>query len=139
MAGYIETSQKSDWQTPPEVFVPLNNRHQFTVDAAASKHNAMLPRYWTVDDDAITMEWVGERIWCNPPYGREQIPFIRKAFERSADVSVLLIPSRTDTKIWHECILHGNADKVDFIKGRIKFVGAQNHAPFPSAIITYYK
>ena len=137
--AYMNQSQKDDWQTPPSIFDPLNERFNFTVDAAASETNALLPRYWSIFDNALLKDWDGERVWCNPPYGRDQIPFIRKAFERIADVSCLLIPSRTDTKVWHDCILHGNADEVIFLKGRVKFVGAEQAAPFPSAVIIYLK
>ena len=138
MAGYIKTAKKSDWQTPPEIFNPLHKQYRFTIDVAASKENALLPRYYTKEDDALSKNWYGEKVWCNPPYGREQIPFIRKAFERRARLSCLLIPARTDTKIWHECILHDNADEIIFLKGRVKFVGGQYAAPFPSAIVLYY-
>tara|TARA_R100000700_G_C3127443_1_gene113994 strand:- start:234 stop:428 length:195 start_codon:yes stop_codon:yes gene_type:complete len=47
-----------------------------------------------------------------------------------------LIPSRTDTKYWHEFIFP-NAHKIMFIKGRLKFGGHQNSAPFPSAIVVF--
>lgn len=51
---------------------------------------------------------------------------------------VMLIPSRTDTKYWHEYI----QDKatVKFIKGRLKFELdgiPMNTAPFPSALVVY--
>jgi hypothetical protein len=36
----------------PEDFAPLHERFNFTIDAAASKENARLERYWTVEDDA---------------------------------------------------------------------------------------
>jgi hypothetical protein len=48
---------------------------------------------------------------------------------------VLLIPSRTDTVAWHEYVM--KADDIRFIKGRLKFGGAKNGAPFPSAIVIF--
>ena len=139
MTGYMNQSQRDDWKTPPQVFNPMNDRFNFTIDAAASSSNTLLPRYWSIYDNALLQDWSGERVWCNPPYGRDQIPFIRKAFERQADVSVLLIPSRTDTKVWHECILNGGANEIIFIRGRVKFVGANQSAPFPSALVIWRK
>ena len=131
------SSNKHDWKTPPRVFDPLNREFGFTVDAAATAENTLLPRYWTSDIDALAQNWSGERIWCNPPYGREQILFLEKAAGRAADVAVFLIPARTDTAVWHD-IIFPLAD-IRFIRGRIRFVGAPASAPFPSAIVIFRK
>ena len=76
----------------------------------------------------------------NPPYGRELPKWIEKAWLEtsigSAKRVVCLIPSRTDTTYWHE-IIFPHATKIDFIKGRIKFVGAEHPAPFPSAVVVF--
>ncbi|MGO3612764.1 MAG: DNA N-6-adenine-methyltransferase [Leuconostoc mesenteroides] len=78
----------------------------------------------------------------NPPYGRHIGKFIKKSYEEHLRdpnrFIVMLIPSRTDTKYWHEYI----QDKatVKFIKGRLKFEldgRPMNTAPFPSALIIY--
>ena len=128
-------SNRHDWQTPPELFEPLHAEFGFTLDAAASAENALLPRYWTAEDDALTQDWTGERVYCNPPYGRSGHRFIRKAAERRAAVAVLLVPARPDTAAWHECVL--GVAEIRFIRGRVRFVGAQHGAPFPSAILVY--
>lgn len=52
-------------------------------------------------------------------------------------VAVMLIPARTDTKRFHEYI-YGKAE-VRFIKGRLKFGGCENSAPFPSMIVVFGK
>ena len=49
----------------------------------------------------------------------------------------MLIPARTDTKRFHEYI-YGKAE-VRFIKGRLKFGGCENSAPFPSMIVVFGK
>lgn len=49
----------------------------------------------------------------------------------------MLIPARTDTKRFHEYI-YGNAE-IRFIKGRLKFGGCENSAPFPSMIVVFGK
>lgn len=130
------STQKYDWQTPPEVFDPLHEEFNFTVDACATPDNALLQRYWTPEDDALAQDWSGERIWCNPPYGKFQRPFIEKAAERRAQVAVFLLPARTDTRAWHDWIFPYASD-VRFVKGRIQFVGAPYPAPFPSAIVIW--
>ena len=131
----LYSTKKHDWQTPPEVFAPLHEEFGFTVDAAASADNAMLPRFWTVESDGLAQPWAGERVWCNPPYGRMQRQWIEKAYKREAEVAVLLLPSRTDTVAWHNWVLP--AAEVRFLRGRIRFVGAEHGAPFPSAVVIW--
>lgn len=130
----LRSSANHSWGTPRSIFDPLHAEFEFTIDAAASSENALLPRYWDLEQNAIFQDWDNERVWCNPPYGEAQRGFIDKA-SRSRGLSVLLIPARTDTGIWHSCI-HGKAE-VRFVKGRIKFAGALKDAPFPSAIVIF--
>ncbi|MEH7246485.1 DNA N-6-adenine-methyltransferase [Neobacillus niacini] len=63
----------------------------------------------------------------------------RKAFEESSKGAtvVCLIPARTDTKYWHDYVM--KADEIRFVKGRLKFGGSKNSAPFPSAVVVFRK
>ena len=130
-------SSKHDWQTPDSIFLPLHEEFGFTIDVAAVPMNAKIPRFWTPEDDALRQNWEGERVWCNPPYGKEQCGFIEKAAEKKADISVLLLPARTDTAVWHDYIFP--LAEVRFLRGRIRFVGAEHSAPFPSAVCIWRK
>lgn len=47
----------------------------------------------------------------------------------------MLIPSRTDTRWWHSYI-EGKAE-VRFVKGRLKFGGCNQSAPFPSVVVVF--
>ena len=67
-----------------------------------------------------------QRNWCLDAKG------IRKR-ARGALV-VCLVPARTDTKWWHEYAAKG---EVTFVRGRLKFGGQKNSAPFPSAIVVF--
>ena len=131
------TSNKNDWQTPPDFFARVNREFMLTVDAAASAENAMLPRYWTAEDNALEQDWTGERVWCNPPYGTAQKAFVRRAAECQADIAVVLIPARPDTALWHDFIFPHARAEVRFLRGRLRFVGAADSAPFPSALVIY--
>ncbi len=74
----------------------------------------------------------------NPPYGRQIQLWLEKAYNESLKDSttvVCLIPSRTDTKYWHNYCM--KASEIRFIKGRLKFGNSKNSAPFPSAIIIF--
>jgi site-specific DNA-methyltransferase (adenine-specific) len=138
--GALRSSANHEWGTPRAIFDPLHAEFGFTVDAAASAQNALLPRFWSYMDDGLAQDWDNEIVWCNPPYGLAQRDFIRKAAE-SRGTSVLLIPARTDTRVWHEFI-HGMAE-VRFLRGRVSFIGnpatqqPSKLAPFPSAIVVF--
>ena len=73
----------------------------------------------------------------NPPYGRTIINWVRKAYESAKNgcVVVALLPARTDTKWFHDYIY--NKAEMYFIRGRLKFGGSKNSAPFPSMIVIW--
>ena len=138
------TSDKNYWETPQDFFDELHDKHNFTLDAAATDENAKLDNYYTIEDNALEQDWRG-RGFVNPPYGREIKHWVKKAYEESLqshnECVVMLIPSRTDTIYWHEYIF-GKAKDIDFLKGRLKFEingETKDAAPFPSALITYSK
>lgn len=82
----------------------------------------------------------GNSVFCNPPYGREIGKWVEKAYrtnEESGDLVVMLLPARTDTKWFHDFIYH--KAEIRFIKGRLKFGGSKNSAPFPSMVVIYRK
>lgn len=127
-------SSKSElWETPQEFFDELNREFGFQTDVCALPENAKCEAFYTPEQDGLSQEWTGV-CWCNPPYGRKIGEWVRKAAESEA-VVVMLLPARTDTKWFHDYILP-NAE-IRFIKGRLKFGGSKNSAPFPSMICIF--
>lgn len=132
----VHFSSKTDmWATPQDFFDKYNKVYNFTLDVCATKDNAKCSSYFTKEQDGLSQEWVGT-CWMNPPYGREISLWMKKAYESSLKGAtiVCLVPSRTDTKWWHNYAVHG---KIEFIKGRLKFGNSKNSAPFPSAVIIF--
>ena len=99
----VKQGDKIDWTTPPEFFYPLHEKYNYTVDACAGDINHLLPRYWTKEIDALKQDWTGERVWCNPPFGREYPRFVEHAIAHFGEYELahFLIPCKTDTKIFH--------------------------------------
>lgn len=127
-------SSKTDmWATPQDLFDELNAEFHFETDVCAVPSNAKCKEYYTPLDDGLSQEWSGV-CWCNPPYGREIGKWVEKAATSKA-LTVMLIPARTDTKWFHDYVY--NKAETRFIKGRLKFGGAQNSAPFPSMIVVF--
>ena len=121
------------WATPSEFFDKLNEEFCFQVDVCATPDNAKCKKFYTKNDDGLAQDWRGV-CWMNPPYGREIGAWMKKAHEsaRGGATVVCLVPARTDTRWWHEYAIQ---HEVRFIRGRLKFGGAKNSAPFPSAVI----
>ena len=97
------SSERDNWETPQDFFDKLNEEFGFTLDVCAEDDTAKCEKYYTKKDDAFTKEWKGV-CWMNPPYGRGIGVWLKKAYETSQNEStvVCLIPSRTDTKWWHD-------------------------------------
>ena len=131
-------SEKHTWETPQEFFNNLNEIFNFNLDSFAEHETAKLDKYYPNEPNALEQDWFGN-VWCNPPYGREQVNFIKKACEESCKngaTVVMLIPARPDTKVWQDVIFK-KATSVCFIKGRLKFGNSNTAAPFPSAIVVF--
>lgn len=132
------SSETDLWSTPQAFFDKYNKTHNFDVDVCATKDNAKCSKFYTMEDDGLLQEWVGN-VWMNPPYGREIGKWIEKAFnsvfvDKTANKVVCLLPSRTDTKWFHNYCIKGD---IEFIKGRLKFGNAKNSAPFPSMVVVF--
>lgn len=129
------TSQTDEWETPKDFFDDLNKEFSFNLDVCATKENAKCEKYYTKKEDGLSQQWRG-KCWMNPPYGREIGKWMKKALEASQGGALVacLVPARTDTAWWHEYAMKG---EIRFIRGRLKFGGSQNSAPFPSAVVIF--
>lgn len=123
------------WATPQEFFDKYNELYKFETDVCASPENAKCEQYFTEQDNGLEQTWEGS-CWMNPPYGRTIKSWMKKAYESSLNGAtvVCLVPSRTDTVWWHDYAVKGD---IEFIKGRLKFGGHKNPAPFPSAVVVF--
>jgi len=131
------SSKNNEWTTPSELYESLNRLFNFTLDPCCTKDNAKCERHFTIAEDGLSQDWSKDRVYMNPPYGRQIGGWIEKAYKESLKgaIVVCLIPARTDTKYWHNYIF-GKA-QVFFLRGRVKFGDGKNSAPFPSAIVIY--
>lgn len=128
-----------EFGTPDWLWKPLHEEFQFTIDAAASKENALLPRYWTKEDDALSKSWGGERVFCNPPYSRGHVKdFFLKAANQTRNgncfVAVLLIPTYTERDWYHK---YRHMFEVRFIGKRVKFKGGASGARGNHMIVVF--
>jgi len=131
------SSATPEWYTPQDFFDRLNEEFSFTLDPCSTDENAKCEKHFTELDDGLSQSWHGESVFMNPPYGKTISAWMAKAYEscnRNGATVVCLVPARTDTRWWHEYAMKG---EVRFIRGRLKFGGAETNAPFPSAVVIF--
>ena len=136
MKGYMPPSKSIEWGTPQDLFDELDREFHFTLDPCATPESAKCEKFYTIEQDGLSKSWAGERVFMNPPYGRPLKQWVKKAYEESQKgaIVVCLLPSRTDVRWFHDYCIKGD---IRFIKGRLKFGGAEHNAPFPSAIVIF--
>lgn len=119
------TSASQDWRTPRKVYDGLHAEFKFQFDPCPS--HALI--------DGLTSEW-GSPAFVNPPF-KEIDKWVRKSFAEWIDgkTVVMLIPARTDTRWWHDCVM--KATEIRFLRGRLKYEGAKFNAPFPSCVVIF--
>ena len=132
------SSKSCMWATPQDFFDRYDAIYHFETDVCALPENAKCARYFTPEMDGLKQEWTGV-CWMNPPYGRQIGKWVKKAYESARDNAatvVCLLPARTDTAWYQDYVLpHAH---VEFVRGRIKFVGAKDNAPFPNVVAVFF-
>ena len=125
------------WATPQAFYDQLNQEFGFTLDPCALPDNAKCAKFFTPEDDGLAQDWRGERVFCNPPYGRKIAAWVKKCHDEAQKgaLVVMLIPARTDTSYFHDYIYH--KAEIRFVRGRLKFGNAEQGAPFPSMVVIY--
>ncbi|HFD8384161.1 TPA: DNA N-6-adenine-methyltransferase [Escherichia coli] len=128
------------WRTPFLLFKNLHREFGFTIDGAATKHDALLPRF---TDDIRNQSWDGERVFCNPPYSDTKT-FLVKASE--ADLAVFLIPYRPQTIYWLKHIFTNPlCHEIRILHRAVKYLPPAGHngltirSPFAAAVVVFKK
>lgn len=131
-------SSKSDqWATPDDFFAKLDQEFHFNLDPCADENNHKCEKWFGVESNGLLQDWGGHRVFCNPPYGRGIIKWVRKAYyegHKDNTLVCMLLPARTDTKFFHDYIK--NRAEIRFLPGRIRF-GNADRAPFPSMLVIF--
>ena len=121
------SSMTDEWNTPKSLFNELDKKYKFDSDPCPSK----------VKLKKGLFKGFGRKVFVNPPYSNikewAKICYLHSKLTNS--LVVMLIPSRTDTKWFHNYIMKAN--EIKFIKGRLYFSNHKNPAPFPSCIVIF--
>jgi hypothetical protein len=111
------TVRSVEWWTPPHIFEALGL--QFDLDPCAPIGGVpWIPatRSYSILDDGLSQPW-RDRVFLNPPYGRETAKWVGRLAEHGNGVA--LVFTRTDAK-WAQAAMR-QADAVCFLAGRLSF------------------
>ena len=132
--GSITSNDKSkrdsdNWHTPDDVVQAARNvMGSINLDpfsSAEANTRIKADKFYTKEDDALTLDWEGDTVFINPPYGRGVMPkaadkIIEQYQAGSFKQGILLMNNTTDTTYFHK--LRRIANAVCFTEGRIAFV-----------------
>jgi len=136
----IHSSKRNDWRTPPELFRSVDEEFKFNLDVASDDDNHLCNSYFTEKDNALDQKWTGV-CWCNPPYGRSILQWVKKAIAESNDGAtvVMLTFACTDTAWFRHA--WKNCSEIRLLTGRIRFLtwDGKRTAPAPkgSALLIF--
>lgn len=122
----IFRSTKDEWRTPDRLYRELDAEFGFA---------DFDPCPIEGDVSGLMLDWLSP-CYVNPPYS-DIYPWMEKGVLewRAGKTVVFLVPSRTDTRWWHELAMQ--ATEIRFVRGRLRFGDAKWAAPFPSSIVIF--
>ena len=137
----LMSCERNDWQTPEVVLERVRRLGAIGLDPCTNPANPIgAGKYFTDAENGLLRSWWGHGlVFVNPPYGQIK-HWAEKIASESQQATLLelvaLVPARTDTQWWNR-LVWSSAEAVCFWRGRLRFVGADNCAPFPSALIYF--
>lgn len=162
--GGVHVGGSDNHATPRDRWAAWDEEFAFTTDAAADATNHLCLRWYGPGSpfahDALAIEWgptppvhipdfVPEVVWLNPPFSRVA-DFAAKAYTEAAEgraTTVMLCKVVSDTRWWHRYVWDvtargGRGDtypgvELRLLKGRLKFVGQKDPAPFPCCLVVF--
>jgi len=124
----LMSSMTDEWRTPQSLFNQLDKEFNFDSDPCPANG-------YSLKEGIIKGVWL-KKVFVNPPYSKIK-DWVSQGYTygHNGNVVVMLIPSRTDTRWWHDYVM--KADEIRFIKGRLKFNDGKGSAPFPSVVVIF--
>ena len=135
------------FETPDFVYKQLDDIFHFTVDAACNIDNCKCLKGFYVDKglDGLQKHWIGERVFCNPPFSEKALWIEKADFEvqnNNCPICVMILPALCiDTKAFHKFI--EGKYHYEILQGRISFIDPETKKPKSGnnsgTVIVYFK
>ncbi len=102
-------------RTPVDIWNDLKKEFDFTIDVCASDENHLLPRYYTIEDNALTKDWNDEIAYVHPLFDGKIGKFVEKA-ANSKGTFVFLLPASTHTKYFQDFFYKKENVEIRFLR-----------------------
>lgn len=142
MSGYMESSERTDWCTPANIVNAVKEMFDIIhLDPCSNEASIVGARvnYILPTNDGLKDTWNYPTIYVNPPFGsglKTWVDLCAKANLLYGSEVILLLPAAVDTKWWQD-IIFKYANGVCFLRGRVKFIGADSGAPMACALVYF--
>lgn len=122
-----------EYMTPDWLFKALDDRFNFTVDAACTRKNDKVRSVIHQEDgsvfsgfeDGLKESWSGHRVFCNPPYSQKKI-WIQKAKEETDSKCPLVVMPLPCTM---EVLRETKGYHYDILSKRVSFIDPKTGEP----------
>ena len=139
------------WETPPELYNPLNEEFKFGFDLCADENNKKCG-HWSSDIEKTTKEILDcknhlfsgynlvDTYWINPPYSKGNIDLCMADVSQLNDIGKVIVSlTRFDpTAKWFKDNVDGVACEVRMLDKRVKFINEAGNSsgsyPFPCCV-----
>jgi len=141
LAKLLSHKGNQDRRTPKALFDELDKEFHFQLDPCTSTskpNNLGTPNYFLYpEQDGLKEDWSKYKsVFVNPPF-KDAYKWLKKSKEESEKgcTVVVLLPSKTETKWWHEFAL--KADEIRFVQRRVTFEGHKDPFIIGIALIIF--
>ena len=150
--AYIDraAAPPTEWETPhwlfdrlsatfgPFTLDPACQVGQWTATCVTMTQGGII---YTPKEDGLVQPWRG-KVYVNPPYDKSLAQWVETAAHEAAAVNgpvliAMLLPVRTGRPWWQKYVTKANA--IMYLPGRLQFEGAENSAPFDSAVALWWR
>ena len=131
---HFSSAKRLNWQTPEHILAAARCAlgGDFDLDPASSAEandRVRAARYLTPTEDGLTQPWNADRLWLNPPYGRETPRWVGRLVGEyelgQVTAAITIVTSAVETR-WFEPLWRF---PICFPRGRVAFIDAETGRP----------
>lgn len=127
-----QNSGENEWYTPSE-YIEAARRVMGEIDldpasCETANRTVKARRFFTKEDDGLSLSWVSEALWMNPPYSAELMrqfasKLAQSVSEGTVTQAIVLVNNATETRWFAEIAAVSHC--IAFPTGRIRYLNAQ--------------
>jgi phage N-6-adenine-methyltransferase len=123
--SFVQKSKKDIWQTPRELWKPINERDPITLDPCAGENTNIGELNYSLPTDGLSQDW-GGTVWLNPPFSQKEEWFAKARDDlQNCETIYIVTPDSTNVQSWWHGQLQEFCEFVWFPDGRVNYINPQ--------------